>query len=130
MEATIDISKLMRAKAEAGFLVGPPRIGYRAVRTPEGSRAVPDPDTAPLVARAFVEVACNGLSLRQVTRLLQGLGLVGRRGEPVSLPTVQRMLSDPYYTGEGTSVGAAIVPAPLFEEVKERIRARRTTRLG
>ena len=123
----------MRRKSEAGFLVAQPKLGYRAVRTPRGSVVEPDPETAPLVARAFVEVAENGLSLRQVTKLLQDEGLKGRRGEPVSLATVQRVLADPYYAGMtelpdgrlllGTHI--AIVPLPLFLAAKEKIKERR-----
>ena len=119
----------MRAKSEAGFLVAQPRLGYRAVRTLRGTVAEPDPETAPLVQRAFVEVAANGLSLRQVTRMMQEEGLKGRRGEPVSLATVQRILADPYYAGMtelqdgrlllGTHV--ALVPLPLFLAAKEKI---------
>jgi len=119
MEGTINISELMREKAEAGFLVGPPKLGFQIIRTNAGSQAVPDPCTAPLVARAFVEVAANGLSLRKVTALLRKEGLRGQRGKLVTLPTVHRFLTDPYY--------GRLVPDSLFELAQRKLAGRRTT---
>jgi len=131
-ERSRQVRDAMEARARDGYLVGRPRIGYRAERTPEGTVAVPDTDTAPLVARAFSEVALNGLSLREATGLLQENGLKGRRGEPVSRSTVYRILSDPFYAGTARWGGVqsagrhqTLVSRTTFAAVRRRLARRR-----
>ena len=126
------VSAGMRAKARSGFVVGAARIGYVAVRMERGVGVVPDPITAPLLAVAF-GMASRGQSLREIAGWLRAMGVRGKRGDPVSLATVQRTLTDPYYAGPvGNGAGhptagrhGAIVSQELFEAVQRRLLARR-----
>jgi hypothetical protein len=127
------IRSAMADQRDRGFLIGHPRVGYKAVRTPNGTVAVPVPKTAPLVAEAFIRVAV-GASLRSVTAWLQEAGLKGVRGGAVSMSTVQRMLTDPYYAGMGkVSTGRyrpmnhePLVSLELFSKVQKQLFSRRS----
>ncbi len=126
------VSKGMNAKVAAGFVVGAARVGYVAVRTEDGIQAVPDPALTPLLGEAFRMVR-DGKSLRSVTAWLQTKNVCGLRGDPISLATVQRMLTDPYYCGlirdgaRGWKPGShkESVDPKLFAEVQRKLLSRR-----
>lgn len=122
----------MAARAEAGFLVRKARLGYVGFRTDEGTVERPDPRLAPLVLEAF-EMAAYGKSLRAIAARLRSQGVEGSRGGPVSVSTVQRMLSDPFYAGmsadgsgryaPGTHEG--IITPELFRSAQKKLAAKR-----
>jgi hypothetical protein len=88
----------MAAQASRGFLVGPPRFGYAVERTRKGSRPRLIPELAPFLRRAFDRVL-EDYSTREIFDSLNAQGICGKRGNPISFSTVQRMLRDPYYAG-------------------------------
>jgi site-specific DNA recombinase len=59
---------------------------------------VPDPAQSSAVREAFA-LALSGLSLRQILPRVRALSLTGRDGSPVSLATLARVLSNPFYAG-------------------------------
>ena len=128
------ISMGMRAKSDRGYVIGAARLGYVPSRTHAslGVEHVPDPGVAPLLAEAFL-MAAAGRSVRQVAAWLAGQGVKGNRGGPVSVATVQRMLTDPFYAGfvrdraGSLSVGRhqAITEGRTFAAVQRRLMAKR-----
>ena len=98
--ATATVSTAMRAKSAQGYVIGVARLGYVPSRTHAsfGTEAVPDPGVAPHLREAFL-MAASGSSVRQVSAWLVGQGVKGNRGGSVSVATVQRMLTDPFYAG-------------------------------
>lgn len=117
----------MRSKAMSGFVIGTARIGFVAVRTESGVKAVPDPVLAALLAEGF-RLVQDGKSLRSVTAWLRRHKVNGKRGEPVSLATVQRMLTDPYCAGatrDHAEKHEPLVSAELFAAVQHKLASRR-----
>ncbi len=94
------VSAGMRAKAASGFVVGAARIGYVAVRTERGVGTVLDSVTAPFLRKAFL-MARSGTPVRLIAAWLRERKVCGKRGEPVSPATVQRMLADLTAAHEG-----------------------------
>jgi len=127
----------MASRAADGLLVGKARIGYRGVRTGDGTLPRPDPAVAPLLRAAF-ELAAGGTSYREVLAWLREQGVKGSRGEPLGLSTLQRILSDPYYAGLAADAGGHLVPArhegivspELFRAAQRRIAVRRYGRIN
>lgn len=95
-----EISTAMRQKSTLGYVIGTARLGYKPSRTHSSASvvAIPDPEMFPLLRDAFV-MATRGSSVRQVTAWLVKQGVKGKRGGQVSVATVQRMLTDPFYAG-------------------------------
>lgn len=92
------VSAGMRAKAASGFVVGAARIGYVAVRTERGVSTAPDSVTASILRETFL-MARGGTPVHSIAACLRERKVCGKRGEPVSLATVPRILTDSYYCG-------------------------------
>ena len=128
------ISQGMAAKAEAGFLPGKARLGYRNRRTEDGSVAAPDFTAALALGEAFQRVA-SGESLRAVLGWLRDRNIAGARGNPISLSTLQRILADPYYAGLVKDENGKLVPGghpplvdlELFLKAQRGLAKRRTS---
>jgi len=128
------ISTGMRGKSDRGYVIGAARLGYARSRThaPLGVEHIPDPGVAPFLAEAFL-MAASGRSVRQVTSWLAEQGVKGNRGGPVSVATVQRMLTNPFYAGFvrdragclSTGRHGAITDGRTFAAVQRRLMARR-----
>jgi site-specific DNA recombinase len=89
----------MRAALELGRWVFAPPLGYLPGDRRSGKSLVLDPERAPLVRRAFEEVA-SGLHTKQhVLRLVTNLGLRTRTGQPLSPQSFNQMLRKPVYVG-------------------------------
>ncbi len=130
----INIKRGMRAKCEMGFRPNMAPIGYLNDKYGnKGQRKVyPDPDRAPIIKEAFEKVGYHGCSGRQVYLWLKDeVAFVTRSGKPMTLSTIYRTLSNPYYTGvfevpEGSGnwyKGAyePIVSKELFKIVQEKL---------
>jgi site-specific DNA recombinase len=89
-------------------------------------RGVPliDSVQAQVICEAFT-MALSGLSLRQILPRVQSLGLRGREGKPVSLATLGRILTNPFYAGVIQYHGKLypgshmpIITEPVFRKVQ------------
>ena len=124
----IAVRRGMQARASEGFLVGRPRLGYRAERTARGSRARLVAEMTTALRRAF-EMVVEGCEVAEVAAWLNAQGVTVQRGAPVSKCTVARMLADPYYAGltrNGDDEFIAgshdpIVDAGTFFKVQEKL---------
>ena len=124
----------MAAKAAAGGIVSTVPVGYRIVGRGSSAQAEIDELASPFVLRAFELAAKSGSSLRGLLASLRSSGMPGKRGGPVSLSTLQRILTNPFYMGVVRSpltgkniVGqhTPIVTKELFNRVQLNLRRRR-----
>jgi site-specific DNA recombinase len=90
----------MRQAAQAGRHSGPIPPGYRKNYALTAIPGVPilDMEQVQLIAKAF-SLALEGLTLRTILTQVQLLGLTGRDGKPISLATLARILTNPFYAG-------------------------------
>ena len=90
----------MRAALELGRWVFAPPLGYLpGDRRRSEPSMILDPDRAPLVRRAFEEVASGQHTKQDVLRLVTRLGLRTRAGAEVSPQSFNQMLRKPVYAG-------------------------------
>lgn len=77
-------------------------IGYKNLRDENGkSIIVPDPDRADLVRKVFEKYATGLLTLGELAKYAEQIGLNGRRNtRAMSTTTIQSMLCNPFYYGE------------------------------
>lgn len=120
--------KGMQEKAEQGIWPTKAPLGYRNVAGTNGKRIIlPDPDTAPLVAKVFEWYATGQLSLKELARKARAEGLVyPRSGNPVPVSTLQTILRNRLYCGSFEWNGRryegqhqALVSAELWERVQD-----------
>jgi site-specific DNA recombinase len=78
-------------RAPLGFL--------HASRAEGGKTMIPDPERAPLVIKAFEMVASGLHTVAAVVSHVNELGLRTSKGEPISIQTFTRVLSNPLYAG-------------------------------
>lgn len=96
---------------------GPLPLGYTKV----AGQVVFD-HKAELVERAF-QLAGQGKSLRSVLELVTAEGLTGQRGELLGLSTLQRILANNAYTGDG--LYPPLISKTRFTKVRRQLRQRR-----
>jgi len=121
-------SQGMKASAERGDYPGPIPIGYMAQYKRDRKRKIVlDPESGPLIKKLFVLYGSDEYNLRQITRKMRDLGLrSSRKGNPVTLPCVFRILHNPFYYGLFRWAGRLyqgnydpIVSKSLFDEVQQ-----------
>ena len=98
-----------------------------------------DPVLAPLVKCAFEGVASRRKTQREELAEVTSLGLVTRRGRPMSLQSFGDMLRNPLYMGrvvvpkwgfEGPGDFEALVSPELFESVQAALEGRTEQRVS
>jgi len=138
-----EVSKGLRARAEAGYWLGEVPFGYRAHFKKDGGDGVPypDEDEAEGVRLAFEKYATGVYSDSAIAELLNEAGYRprgrGKRALPLfSKDTVTPMLRNRFYIGEVQYRGEwfpglhePIISRELFERV-QAVRARRRGRTG
>ena len=93
----------MKASVQAGRWAWRAPIGYLNSDTPS---LKPDPDRAPLVKHAF-ELAAQGRPLVDIVDAVTRDGLTTKRGMPISIQTLSKLVRNPLYCGR--------VSAPSFD---------------
>jgi DNA invertase Pin-like site-specific DNA recombinase len=85
-----------------------------------------DKEKAPLIKKTFEAYATGNLTLKNLRKIINGLGLLGRRGGVLSISNFQYLLQNPFYYGiiryngefyEGKH--EPIITKKLFDEVQE-----------
>ncbi len=89
----------MRAALELGRWTFRAPLGYMNAPRAVGRSLIPDPQRAPLVRRAFQELATGRFTKQDVLKTVTALGLVTRRGAPVPPQTFDGMLRNKVYVG-------------------------------
>lgn len=98
-----NVMRGMRAMCARGKRPGPPPLGYKILRDPHRVRGnnqiVLDEERSIYIKKLF-ELVAGGLSGRKTKQRMQELGLTTKRGKPINLSTVYRVLKDTFYYGE------------------------------
>ena len=143
-----EVKKGMSEKARNGGCIGKAPLGYRNTTTTSNGReahvATIDPDRAELITWAFDAYATGRYTLRSLTAELQDRGLTTQAttslpSRPVSVQSLHRILSNPFYTGQVVYRGAlypgthqALVDQQTFQRVQAilagRVNGERTIR--
>ena len=89
----------MRASLELGRWTFVAPLGYLNAPRWSGKSLLPDPERAPVVRRAFEEIASGRCTKQDVIALVTELGLRTRRGLVLSPQSFGQMLRNPIYTG-------------------------------
>jgi len=89
----------MRAALELGRWTFPAPIGYLNAPKWSGKSLVPDPERAPLIARAFEELATGRFTKQEVIARMTEAGLRTRRGLVLSPQSFGQMVRNSIYVG-------------------------------
>ena len=124
-----NVKRGQREKIRRGEWTWPAPIGYKNNR--ETRNIEPDPETAPLIRKAFELYATGDYTLPLLRQTLKGLGLRSRKGYVLSNSCVQLVLQSPIYCGMMKVWGELhsgsfepIIGKDLFDEVQNVMRKR------
>ncbi len=107
----------MKASIAQGNWVNKAPIGYRSAGRQTLGRLALDPVAAPFVKRAFEMFANEGFSKAEIQRKLTAQGFRTKQGRPVAAQTLNRMLSNPIYSGWVRVQGWGISVRGRFEPI-------------
>ncbi len=93
-----EVIKGMDQKASEGKWPTKPPLGYR--RNVTTKLVDIDPEKGPLVRRLFEEYAVGNISLRQLTKFADRIGLRSVNGKKLNKAAVHRILLNVFYTGK------------------------------
>lgn len=122
-----ETAKGMRQKARQGWWPHAAPLGYLNQRGPDGKNIiVVDPERGPMVAQMFELYAGGEVSLLELKRRFQTLGLRTKKGNIVSKSTVHYILQNPIYMGQFCWKGdwhkgkhQPIIPGTLWDQVQD-----------
>lgn len=116
-------------KLAQGWLPAPPPPGYMTV-VRDGKRIhVPNPDTKPLIQKAFELYLDPAHSIATIADEMELMGVRNRKGRPYNKSQVHNILANPFYIGtnrfNGTDYPGAqepIISKKVFEQVQVKMR--------
>ena len=74
-------------------------LGYLNKGGRRGHNLMPDPNTAPLITKAFELFATGSFSKTEVLKQMNSLGLKTNKDRPLPMQTFQKILTNPLYAG-------------------------------
>jgi DNA invertase Pin-like site-specific DNA recombinase len=110
----------MRAALELGRWTFPAPIGYLNAPKWSGKSLVPDPERAPLIARAFEELATGRFTKQEVIARMTEAGLRTRRGLVLSPQSFGQMVRNSIYVGRVESPDYGVSTRGDFERADRR----------
>ena len=105
----------MRAALELGRWTFPAPIGYLNAPKWSGKSLVPDPERAPLIARAFEDLATGRFTKQEVIARMTEAGLRTRRGLVLSPQSFGQMVRNSIYVGRVESPDYGVSTRGDFE---------------
>ena len=124
-----NVKRGIRQKLRRGEWLNYAPIGY--VNNPKTRNIEPDPFKSKIIVRLYEEFATGKHSLETARHRLSFLGITSRSGKILGKSTVQRILSNPVYTGRIVFKGETyqgnfepLIGNELFEAVQERLKQR------
>ena len=124
-----NVKRGMRQKLRRGEWLNIAPVGY--VNNPKTRNIEPDPVKAKIIHAIYEEFAAGKHSLESARYRLGFFGLVSRSGTVLGKSAVQRILSNPVYTGRIICKGEAyqgnfepLIGNELFEAVQEQLKQR------
>jgi hypothetical protein len=119
----------MRQKLRRGEWLNLAPVGY--VNNPKTRNIEPDPVKAKIIRAIYKEFAAGKYSLESARHRLSFFGLVSRSGKVLGKAAVQRILTNPVYTGRIIHKGESyqgnfepLIGNELFEAVQEQLKQR------
>ena len=96
------VSVGLEEKAEHGYAVGPPPLGYKSEILPgrKRERRVPDPENMPVLLIVLREYATGNYSFRDVADRLSAQGFRTRTGRPFTGSSIRDVLGNRFYEGK------------------------------
>ena len=124
-----NVKRGMRQKLRRGEWLNIAPVGY--INNPKTRNIEPDPVKAKIIRAIFEEFATGKHSLESARHRLGFFGLVSRSGTVLGKSAVQRILSNPVYTGRIISKGETyqgnfepLIDNKLFDAVQEQLKIR------
>lgn len=119
-----NVKRGLREKLRKGEWPGVAPTGYLNDRAEK--KIVIDPQRAEKVVKLFKQYSTGNYSIKDIRNFSRKLGLVSRKGIPLSVSNIQYILQNPFYYGvikfNGElyeAVHKPIIPKQLFETCKE-----------
>jgi DNA invertase Pin-like site-specific DNA recombinase len=118
-------------RLKQGLMPMPAPLGY--LNHGKGKRKTPDPETAPLVRKAFELYATGAFSLDKLVEKMYDLGLRSRSGKKVGRNSMSLLLNRRFYLGEieikktsqrFSGNHESLIEPALFERVQEILMGR------
>jgi site-specific DNA recombinase len=124
-----NVKRGMRQKLRRGEWLNLAPVGY--VNNPKTRNIEPDPIKAKIIQAIYKEFAAGNHSLESARHRLSFFGLVSRSGKVLGKAAVQRILTNPVYTGRIIHKGESylgnfepLIGNELFEAVQEQLKQR------
>ena len=106
-------------------------LGYRNVKQNGKPHVALDPLVAPLVQQAFYFAAEGKHPLRKILSILTERGLLSRRGDPLTISALCKMLTNPFYMGQMRVKGCLhkgryepLIDEHMFAQVQRKLAKR------
>ena len=122
-----NIQRGIRQKLRRGEYFGTAPLGY--VHNPKTRNIEPDPVKARLIKKAFSEFARGGYSLTKLQEKMNLWGITTRKGKPLALSTVHKIMRNPAYIGIIVRKGETyegnfepLIKREVFEAVQSRLK--------
>ena len=93
-----EVTKGMLEKARGGDFPTKLPMGY--LRDPKSGKALPDPDRAPIIAKAFELCATGNYSLADIRKDMIARGFTMKSGKKPAKSSVEGIMKNPFYYGE------------------------------
>ncbi len=130
LQQSENIKRSNKYKKDAGEITYQAPFGYQNYHNELGKATVrPHPIFAPVVTRMFEIYSLGKTSMKELQEYATEHGLLGRNGKPLYLPTIQKMLKNPFYYGmmrRCDGLKPHIYPPLISQELWERCQAVRT----
>lgn len=124
----------MKQAIQEGRYVWCAPMGYSNVKI-DGKATIAANDKAPLVAKAFEEVAQGIYSINEVRIRMAAFGLAQKDGKPLAKSRFYHVLKNEVYTGWISSMGERargsfepLISEELFQRVQHRIKSKKLAR--
>lgn len=130
-----EVKKGQKGRLKAGLYPWAAPLGY--LDTGEGGKAkIIDPQTGPLIRRAFEEYASGKHTLVSLAKAMHGWGIKAKAGNPMSKNRVNVMLRRQFYVGLIRVTGStylgiheALISKELFDAVQDTLDGRSSVRV-
>jgi site-specific DNA recombinase len=124
-----NIKRSKEQAAKRGVWMGLAATGYIHVTNDKGEKTIiPDPDRAPFIRKLFEMYATGNHSLQTLKEAAIQMGLRTKKGEPLAISQINKILKKPFYCGMmDTKYGIVehcyepLISQALFQQVQDVI---------
>jgi hypothetical protein len=129
LQLSDNIKRSKEQAAKRGIWMGLAPTGYMHGVNEQGAKTIiPDPDRAPFIKKLFEMYATGNYSLHTLKEAAIKLGIRTKKGEPLAVSQINKILKKPFYCGMmETKYGVIehayepLIPKALFQHVQDVI---------